>query len=515
VLNTKINPGTVVTPGHEELERLVNVGLAIIDDQGILRGQLAETVPSVENGLWQVLPDGRMETSFRLRKGIQWHDGAPFTADDVVFTSRAEQDRELPIRRDVAYEWVEGIDAPDPLTLTVRWRRPYIQADWLFNSSAMLPAHLLEKPYIEDKTSFPLLPFWTQEFIGTGPFKLREFVRGSHVIVTANDSYILGRPKVDEVEVKLIPDINTLLANVLAGTVDVTMGRGIAIEQGIQTRDQWSEGGMDMAFRSWMVMYPQFINPTPALLANVQLRGALLYAIDRQEMADSIQAGVVPVAHAFLNPREPDYKAVESSIVRYAYDPARATQLIEELGYRRGADGALRDAANQRLLIEPWTTAETAIHLKTIFPVADYWQRIGIAAEPQVLPAQRAQDREYRANFPSFLVWRQPNDLASLRRHHSSQAPLPENNYVGTNNARYVNAEWDVLIDRLYTTIPHGERNQVLAQMVRHMTENLIVLGLFYDTEPSFIANRLKNVAPSRADGSNMAWNAHEWDTRI
>src|SRR2546423_13134699 len=64
VLNTKINPGTVVTPGHGELERLINVGLAIVDKDGVLREQLGEAIPTVENGLWKVLPDGRMETTW-------------------------------------------------------------------------------------------------------------------------------------------------------------------------------------------------------------------------------------------------------------------------------------------------------------------------------------------------------------------------------------------------------------------------------------------------------------------
>jgi len=496
------------------MERLVNVGLATVDATGTLRGQLAEAVPTVENGLWRLLPDGRMETTWKIRPEAQWHDGAPFTSDDVLFTVKVEQDREVPIRRDAAYDRVESFEAPDPHTITVKWKMPYIQADLLLNSSAVQPRHILEKTYVEDKPSFSQIPFWNQEFVGTGPFKLREFVRGSHVLVQANDRYVLGRPKLDEVEVKFIPDANTLFANVLAGTVDVTMGRGIAIEQAIQVRDQWREGKADMTFRSWIVLYPQFINPTPAIIANVQFRRALMHAMDRQQMADTIQAGMVPMAHAFLNPSEPDYKTIESSIIRYEYDPARAAQLIEGLGYRKGTDGFYRDAEGRRLTLEPWTTAETSIHLKAFYPVIDDWQRVGLTVEGQVLPAQRAQERDYRAQFPTTLLWRQPNSLASLSRYHSNTTPLPENTFVGTNNARYQNAEWDNIIDRYFSTVPKAERDQVLAQAVRHMTENLNVMGLFYDTEPMFIANRLVNIAPPKADNQNLSGNAHEWDTR-
>jgi peptide/nickel transport system substrate-binding protein len=514
VLNTKINPGTVVTPGHGELERLINVGLGIVDSQGVVRGQLGETVPTVENGLWKVQPDGRMETSWRIKPNAEWHDGTPFTAQDVLFTAVVEQDRELPIRRDVAYDWIEAFEAPDPQTVVVRWKRPYIQADQLLNSSTVLPRHLLERSYLEDKPSFAQATFWNQDFVGTGPFKLKEWIRGSHVILVANDRYVLGRPKIDEIEVRFIPDTNTLMANVLSGTVHLTMGRGLSTDQSVQIRDQWSEGKLDLPLRSWVVLYPQFVNPSPTVIGDVRFRKALMHAINRQDMVDTIQAGLASVAHAYLTPTEAEYKDVEGSAVRYDYDTRRAIQMIQEIGYMQGTDGGFRDASGQRLTLEPWTTSETDIHLKTIFPVADFWQRIGIAVEPQVLPQQRAQDRAYRAQFPAFLLWRQPNDPFSISRHHSSQAPLPENNFVGTNNARYINAEWDGLIDRYLTTIPRAERNQVLAQAVRHVTDQLNIMGLFYDTEPTLIWNRLQYAAGSSLQGSSLAWNAEQWEIR-
>ncbi|MPZ15755.1 MAG: hypothetical protein GEU73_15260 [Chloroflexi bacterium] len=512
VLNTKINPGTVVTPGHGELERLVNVGLAIVDDQGVMREQLGEAVPTIENGLWNLLPDGRMETTWRIRRNAEWHDGVPFTADDILFTAMVEQDRELPIRRDVAYDWIEEFEAPDSHTVVVRWKQPYIRADILLNSSTTLPRHLLERAYVDDKASFSQLPFWNQDFVGTGPFKLREWVRGSHVILQANERYVLGRPKIDEIEVKFIPDTNTLIANVLTGTVQLTMGRGLSTDQAVQLRDQWREGTVDLPLRSWVVLYPQFIDPTPSIVGDVRFRRALMHAIDRQGLADTIQAGLTSVAHAYLTPTEAEYKDVEGRAIRYDFDPRKATQMIEDIGYSKGTDGMFRDSAAQRLVVEPWTTGETDIHVKTLFPVADNWQQIGVVVEPQVLPQQRAQDRAYRATFPSFLLWRQPNDPVSISRHHSSQIPLPSNNFVGTNNARYSDAEWDGLIDRYLTTIPRPERNQVLAQAVHHLTDQLNMMGLFYDSEPTLIWNRLEHATGSRVQGSSLAWNAEQWE---
>ena len=83
---------------------------------------------------------------------------------------------------------------------------------------------------------------------------------------------------------------------------------------------------------------------------------------------------------------------------------------------------------------------------------------------------------------------------------------------MGTNNARYMNAEWDALIDRYLTTIPKAERNRVLAQAIHHLTDQLNIMGLFYDTEPTLIWNRLQGAAGSSTQGSSMAWNVEQWE---
>jgi hypothetical protein len=97
-----------------------------------------------------------------------------------------------------------------------------------------------------------------------------------------------------------------------------------------------------------------------------------------------------------------------------------------------------------------------------------------------------------------------------LNRQHSSAIPLPETRFVGTNYARYANAEWDGLIDRFLSAIPHEERIQTLRQIMRHMTENLNLMGMFYDLDFVCIGNRLQNMTAQET----RLWNVHEWDMR-
>src|SRR5262249_20232430 len=152
-------------------------------------------------------------------------------------------------------------------------------------------------------STFLDLPFWNTEFVGTGPFKVREWERGSHIVLQVNEGYALGRPKLDEVEVRFITDDNTLIANVLSGAVALTLGRGPSIEQGLRVQDQWHEGRADFqALDSWLLLYPQFMNPTPAVVADAQFRRALISGIDRQQLVDGIEFGHAPIADSPISP---------------------------------------------------------------------------------------------------------------------------------------------------------------------------------------------------------------------
>jgi peptide/nickel transport system substrate-binding protein len=499
------------------IQELVNPGMVVFDNQGLLQPVAAEAVPTIENGLWKLLPDGRMELTWQFKPGALWQDGQPMTADDLSFTLAVVQDRELAVFRHKYSDLVEAVEAPDPRTVTVRWKQPLIQADWLFSHTLALPMprHLLERAYAENKATFPELPFWSQDFVGNGPFRLREWVRGSHLTLEASDRYVYGRPKLDEIEVRFIADGNTLISNLLAGSVDLVMRQGLSTDQALQMRDQWRDGAVHIAPDGWVVSYPQFLNANPPIVTNLQFRRAMLHAVDRQQLADTLMAGLAPVAHSILHPDSPEGKAVEGQIVKYDYDVRRATELLEGLGFRKNPDGIFRDAAGQPLSLEARTTAQRDIHAKTLLPVVDYWQRLGLMVETTVWPAQRATDLELQWTFPSFVMLRQPGGLDRMVQIHSAEAPLPERNFLGGNNGRYLNPELDALIDRYLVTIPMAERMQVAGQVVHHQTDQVVMLGMFYDTTPSLVHNRLQGFTLlTGSDRGRQSWNGHLWDVK-
>lgn len=504
-------------PGIDAIEDLVNAGLARSDQWARPRPELAEAVPSLENGLWKLLPEGRMETTWTIRAGAQWHDGTPFTGDDLTFTARVSQDRELPDFRTVVFDSIDDVEVLDPRTVIVRWKRPHIEADRLFGRQIALPIprHLLDQPYQESRGTLTQHPYWSQDFVGTGPFKIRQWVQSSHVVLEANDRYVLGRPRLDEIEVRFITDSNTVIANVLAGSIDLTLGRRLSLEQGLQIRDLWKGGTLEVAPSNMIMVFPQFINPNPPVIADLRFRRALMHALDRQQMADTLQAGYSSVAHTWISPGQPQYREIEGRVQRYEYDPARAAAQIEDLGYTRGPDGMFRGAAGARLAVEIRTSAGDDLQEKATFATADHWQRGGIAVETSITPPQRSRDLEYRSTFPGFDLKSPPNDVRGLRRLHSTQTPLPETNYGGGNSSRYISPDFDALLDTFAMTIPLPARTEVLGRIVSHIADELILMGLFYDTQPVVIANRLVNVSVARGPGASMTWNANEWDVRI
>lgn len=491
-------------------------GLTVEDETGARRAQLAEAVPTTENGLWRVFPDGRMETTYRLREGVRWHDGAPMTSDDLLFTMTVVRDRDVTGLYDNALSLVDGIEAPDARTVVVRWRQPFIDADSLFTFARMrpafpLPKHLLERQYLENKAGFDSLAYWTTELVSSGPFKVKEWAPSSHALVTAFPEYVLGRPKIDEIEIKFILDANTMLANVLAGAVDLTASRALSIEQGATARERWSGGRMGTSTEGWTMMYPQHHHPSP-YVGEPQFRRALAHAVDRQQLADELTLGNSPVAHAIISPDQAQYRAVESSIVRYDFDPRRAIQILEGMGLTRGGDGVFRDASGERPTPKIQTTVNDT-STKTMLATVDYWKQIGLAAEGVVLTAQAAGQREvrYGPSFSGFDLVNQGHGVEGISNLlHSSAAPLPERNYEAPNAARnrgsYVNPDYDALMDRYMTTIAIPERTQLLAQLVQRQTDLNLVMGFFYSVNAVMISNRLQNAIPA------TSWNAHEWD---
>ncbi|MBM2812644.1 MAG: hypothetical protein HW416_3403 [Chloroflexi bacterium] len=331
----------------------------------------------------------------------------------------------------------------------------------------------------------------------------------------ANDAYALGHPKIDQLEVKFIPDSNTVIANLLAGTVDVTLGASFSLENGRQILGRMPGAGMYLAPRGAINAFPQFLNTDPPIVLNLQFRRALLHAADRQAMVDNLMFGQTDIAHSFVNPVEAVYRSVESSIVRYDYDQRRAGELVEGLGYTRGGDGMFRNPAGQTIQLRVDVQGGRGDPTeKSALALVDNWRQVGVDAEVFVIPTALQDNAEFRSTFPAFDLARRGNYRFSLYSVlGSTEAPLPENRFRGGNRGRYMSAELDALIERHDGSISERDRNALLGQIVHHVTDQAVLVGLFFDLDATVHSERMQNIT-GFAERTTQAWNAHLWDVK-
>jgi ABC-type transport system substrate-binding protein len=158
-------------------------------------------------------------------------------------------------------------------------------------------------------------------------------------------------------------------------------------------------------------------------------------------------------------------------------------------------------------------TDQADLWVKTAETVSNQWRNLGIQVRTEVVPQSRAGVLEYRATRPGFVFSRRGTGMENLLLFQTRELPLAENRYAGKNLSRYSNPEMDTLVDRYFAAVIPAERTQVLAQVMHHMSDQLPIMTLFYDTEPSLVSNRIINYG-GKPGASTGAWNVDQWDVR-
>src|SRR4051812_13820502 len=159
--------------GGASLAEIHTVGLTSEDRAGNFEARLAERLPSLDNGTMVVLPDGRMQTTWTLRSDVRWHDGVPFTAEDVVFSWEVAREPELASSITTTYREIESVEATSPTTVVFTWKTTsYRAVDLSHRNLWPFPKHLLEEAFAGDKQAFLASPYFTTSYVNLGPFRL-------------------------------------------------------------------------------------------------------------------------------------------------------------------------------------------------------------------------------------------------------------------------------------------------------------------------------------------------------
>lgn len=506
-LNPKFLPGS----GAGDYTWLFSSAFAIRDMNYVPHPMLAARFPTQANGDWVVNPDGTMVTTYRIRENARWHDGVPITAHDFQFAYDVYTDDGMPVGVRAPESIISRVDAPDPGTVVIYWKELYPQADVLgYRQMHPMAANVYEDKYRSNRAAFANGEEWTTAFVGSGPFKVDRWDPGSRLIARAHTEFFLGPPKVETIEIRFISDSNTAIANVLAGEVDLTSSPTINAPEAAVARDQLVARG-EAYIKAWYtrLVFVDFqsreVPNWTRAVTDLRVRRALMHAIDRQAMTDVVNLGLSPTSDFYVAPGDPLFADVDRVATKYPFDTARATALLAEAGWQRGAGGSVT-SGGQTFDVQVWSDQENDASI-----VADYWKTLGLNATPFRVPNARRADQEFRNHFPGAQVGM---NTISQEEVHTVSAKLPkaELGWLGSNRGSFVDPEVDRLHHQVITTIEEGARRQATVSMHQRLTELVAFGPLFYSYEALVARNHVKGPQGVVGPQTGITWNIWEWE---
>jgi peptide/nickel transport system substrate-binding protein len=496
-------------------QRVFNAGLAINDDRELPRPYLAEALPELNTESWRVSPDGRMETTYRLRPNLSWHDGLPLTAEDFVFAWHVYATPELGLSASAPFNRIEEVLAPDNRTVVIRWHQLHGEADSLQATDfPPLPRHILAGPFAQrDPEALVAQPFWIGEYVGLGPYRVNRWELGAFVEGEAFDGHALGRPRISRLRLVFISDPNTALASLLSEAIHMAQDSSIQQQQAFYLQREWASGTTGVVLSSpvsvraaHFQLRPEYANPRAPL--DVRIRKAVAQSTDRQSIADALTEGQGAAADSLILPLSEAFADAERVITKHPYDLRRAEQLFNDAGFAKGLDGFYTSPAEGRFILE---IAVTDANPTEGTVMVDGLRRGGIDATLRVIPRAQTTEPLIFSNYSGILNGQLTRAFEPpITRFRASEIARPETRFLGTNFAGFNHPEFERLVAEYESALSRSERNQHTVQMLKVLSDELPGYGLYYYLQ--FVphsANLRGPMVTVTADAS--AWNIHEW----
>jgi peptide/nickel transport system substrate-binding protein len=502
----------VTALGDGPAKALFNGTLDYVDDQETAHPYLEVDLPKLNTDTWQILPDGRMQTTHRLRPGATWHDGAPLSAEDFAFAWEVYAIPEAGYTSAIPTSEMEDVTATDASTVVIHWKRPFPDADEIGSGFPPLPKHILEDSFRKgDLDTFGKHPYWTTQFVGLGPWKLERWEPGAFIEGSVFEGHALGRAKIDRMRLTFNGDTNAVLASLLSGDSHVTLPFTIFPEQTeVLKQRAWGGTVLDIA-NSWRRVdaqaRPDFVSPRA--LTDVRVRKAFAHAIDRNALNEAVYLGQAIITDTPIPSAVPYYAELDRTIPHYPYDLRLVEQRMTEAGFTRSADGGYIGPDGERLSVEIKANS-TEAYVKEMAIIAAGWRQAGLDTKETVVPVALAQNREVRGSFPSFYVGETGGGEKTFEYYTTRAVGTPQNNWVGSNRAGYSNPEYDRLHETFARTLDRSERNRLAIQLATLLSDQVATISLVFSVDTEAVAPGLVGPAPW-GPSSFYTWNAYLW----
>lgn len=413
---------------------------------------------------YEVLEDGRL-LRFTLRKGILWDDGQELTTDDVIFTWKLMVDPNTPTAYAEDYKQILDIRALDSYTFEVRYEKPFARSliTWMH---AILPKHALEG---QNLLETPL----SRAPLSSGPYRLKEWAPGQRLVLEARDAYFEGRPYLDQVVYRVIPDLATMFMELTAGNLDIM---SLTPQQYLfQTKDPSWDTWRKFQYLAFGYTYLGYNLKNP-LFSDVRVRQALAHAIDKEEIVKGVLLGLgVPT----IGPFKPGTWVYNENIKPYDFDPDKARELLAEAGWKDlNKDGVLvKDGKPFAFTI--LTNQGNDLRIKTATIIQNRLKDVGIQVQIRTVEwAAFLKEFIDKGRFDAMiLAWNILQDPDIFDVWHSSKIGNGGLNHVG-----YSNPEVDRLLEDGRSTMDRARRKELYDRMqeILHHDQPYCFLNVAY-----------------------------------
>jgi peptide/nickel transport system substrate-binding protein len=470
---TSLNP-VVATDGQSYIaEWPIYDSLVELDDKLGVKPLLAES--------WEVSRDGLTYT-FKLKKGVKWHDGKAFTARDVAFTFYSVLDPKVTTPHRGYFDALVGfpeltnkenpkkpeelaqkpIEVLDDHTVRFRLRYPYgaFLAVLVNPRAGIVPEHILKGQDL-NTAEFNRKP------IGTGPFKFVEWKRGERIVLEANPDYHGGRPALDRLIYRVIPDNVVLLQELRAGGVDfierppLTEVGKLKQTAGLKVLTADNTSYTYLGFRQDLAPFD-----------DIRVRRALYHAIDVPAIVREVLQGYGAIANGQFPPGSWAY---DPSVKPYAYDPNRAKALLAEAGWKPGPDGILVKDGKRLAFSLRHDQADQTVKDTTII-IQEFLKKVGVEATVEPLDWPTFVKKLFASEFEGIVVgWTNFHDPDPFAWSiwHSSQ-------WKARNFAHYKSPRADAALEAARQARDQGERKKHYAEFSKILMEDAPYVFLYF-----------------------------------
>jgi peptide/nickel transport system substrate-binding protein len=453
-----------------------------------------EIVPSLAKS-WEISKDG---TVYRFDLvDAKWHDGKPVTSEDVKFTLEEISSKYGP-RFNTAGKFIAKIDTPTPKHVIITLKQPF--GPFLFSlaceqNAAIMPAHILRG---QDILKHPAI--LTQP-VGAGPFRIKEWVRGSHIALERNPDYWRkdkGEPYLDRVMIKIVPDASARVLALRAGEIDYVWPDYFPLS----AVEQFQK---DTKFTMREVSYPGsdiiILNTKNEHLSKPQVRQALYMAVDRQFIHDKVFNGLGGIPRSAFDTRLWAYNKKVDYLKMYPYDPVKANKLLDAAGAKPGPDGT---RFTMRLLFETakpeWLPAAQALQR--------FWQAVGVkvileGAERPVILKRVYSDYDFEATLQTYTTLGDP--ALGIARTYVTESIQKGTTF--NNASQYSNPEVDKLFNEGRDAPTTAGRQKPYDRIQEILARDLPVLNLHQQPQYAVASARLQGLWQA----ANQQWWGSVW----